>query len=93
MGGKRRNAFSIITDVSITSSQPIHKRVREDSGEVVYKLRPNDGGISQNKMRESSRTGSERIMGSILTCLNHYKHLSRGFCPSVCLYLTDNLLF
>lgn len=61
-GGKRRNAFSIIIEVSITSSQsqPIHKRVREDSGEVVYKLRPKDGGISRNKMRESSRTNQIR---------------------------------
>lgn len=53
--------------MSITSSQPIHKRVREDSGEAVYELRPKDGGISPNKMRESSRARSERIMGSILS--------------------------
>ena len=64
---KERNAFNIIIDVSITSSQPTHKRVREDFlGEVVYKLRPKDSGISQNKMRKSSSTRSGRIMGSIL---------------------------
>ena len=63
--------------MSITSSQPTHKRVREDFlGEVVYKLRPKDSGISQNKMRKSSRTRSGRIMGSILACLNHREHLS-----------------
>ena len=40
--------------MGITSSEPIHKRVREDfSAEIVHKLRPKDSGTSQNKMRES----------------------------------------